>query len=152
MDIVLEWRSEAWDIELEFTFPVGGDLGSWAVAVSIRAGVVLLVDLNALEVANERYLGKIWVNEENTFNIEFLNAIGLNWVGVSVGSRINKLKFVLATDLFEDYVGVLVLLARELVVLLALNHLRHVLSDGDACQSSESELVHIIILRYEYKI
>lgn len=98
LDVVEEWRGEAWNIEVENSFPFGTWHGSkGAVCVAVCAGVVLHVCTNSLEEAFEMdgMQVNIWLVEHST-DVEMLNTASLNWVGVgkSVVSKQNE--FILA--------------------------------------------------------
>ena len=84
LDVVEEFRGEAWNIEVENSFPFGTWHGSkWAVCVAVGAGVVLLVNTHFLEDAFEMDVVQvnIWHVPHST-DVEMLNSASCNWVGV----------------------------------------------------------------------
>ena len=83
-NVVEEWRGEAWNIEVENSFPFGTWHGSnWAVCVAGAAGVVLHVCTNSLEEAFEFDVVQVnrWRVPHST-DVEMLNSASCNWVGV----------------------------------------------------------------------
>ena len=98
LDVVEEWRGEAWNIEVENSFPFGTWHGSkWAVCVAVCAGVVLDVCTNSLEEAFEMDFSQvnIWHVPHST-DVEMLNSASCNWVGVGKSVISEQNEFILA--------------------------------------------------------
>ena len=98
LDVVEEWRGEAWNIEVENSFPFGTWRGSkWAVSVTVCAFVVLRVCTNSLEEAFEMDGSQvnIWLVEHST-DVEMLNIASLNWVGVGKSVISEQNEFILS--------------------------------------------------------
>ena len=105
MDVILEWGSEAWDIEGEHTCPLLADGASRQGAVSITSGAfeVLLEDLDTLELACELNMVEGGcVDVPDSRNVELLSVSGLNGIGVSVGAGGHQNEVSLAADLGDS--------------------------------------------------
>ena len=102
MDVILEWGSEAWDIEGEHTGPLLADGTSGQGAVSITSGAfeVLLEYLDTLELAGEfDVVQGACVDVPDAGNVELLGVSGLNGIGISVGTGWHQNEVSLTADL-----------------------------------------------------
>ena len=102
MDVILEWRSEAWDIEGEHTGPLFADSASRKRAVSITSGAfeVLLEYFDTLELAGEfDVVQGACVDVPDARNVELLGVSGLNGIGISVGTGWHQNEVSLTADL-----------------------------------------------------
>ena len=102
MDVILEWRSEAWDIEGEHTGPLFADSASRKRAVSITSGAfeVLLEYFDTLELAGEfDVVQGACVDVPDAGNVELLGVSGLNGIGISVGTGWHQNEVSLTADL-----------------------------------------------------
>ena len=104
MDVILEWRSKAWDVEGEHTSPLfaNGASGFGAVSITSAAWEVLLVNFHSLEFAGEfDMVQDASVDVPDATNIELLGVGSFNGIRVSVGAGGHKNEFILATDLID---------------------------------------------------
>ena len=88
MDIVLEGRGDAWHIEVESSFPLCAERrwDAGAVCVAICASIGVLVDLDALQEANEVDVVEVeTLLDKDAADIEVLGVVRLHGVGVSEG-------------------------------------------------------------------
>ena len=105
VDVILEWGSEAWDIEGEHTGPLLANGASGKRAVSITSGAfeVLLVYLDTLEFAGELdFVEGGSIDVPDTWNVELLGVSGLDGIGISVGAGGHKDEVSLAANLGDS--------------------------------------------------
>ena len=147
LDVVEEWRGEAWNIEVENSFPFSTWGGSkWAVSVAVGAGVVLRVCANSLEEALE--MDGVQVNVwlvEHASNVEMLNISSLDWVGVGKSVVGEQNEFILAGDLVDHDGGGSFAAVGHVVdqfLHLGLNHGGDAIGGSNGCESGKNELLH----------
>ena len=104
MDVVLEWRSKAWDIEAEHTVPLFADSASRFRAVRITSGAreSLLEYFDTLEIAvkiDVSHDASIGVPDSS--NVEILCVGGYNGIGISVGTGWQQNHVSLTCDLID---------------------------------------------------
>ena len=147
LDVVEEWRGEAWNIEVENSFPFGTwHGGNWAVSVAIGAGVVLSVCANSLEEAFEMDGSQVNVwHVPHSTDVEVLNSASCDWVGVSKGVVSEQNEFILARDLGDDDGGGSCAAVGHVVnqfLHLGLNHGGDAIGGSNGCESGKNELLH----------
>ena len=104
MDVILEWRSKAWDIEAEHTVPHFADSASRFRAVRITSGAreSLLEYFDTLEIAvkiDVSHDASIGVPDAS--NVEILCVGGYNGIRISVGTGWQQSHVLLTCDLID---------------------------------------------------